>query len=186
MTSRSYRSTRSPDPVIGDSADAIVRITTSAICGTDLHFVRGTCPGYGPARFWATKRSAWWRKPDRRPRTSPPPWRAGRLRHELRHTMMPETVKTATQARQTEPGSGDQDRADRKTTVRSGLSKDLYPNGPWLLEPADRARLPWADLTAVRRCGPAPGACPRRTLRRSWRRTRAGHRARGWSPGPGR
>ena len=48
MTSGSYRSTRSPDPVIGDSADAIVRITTSAICGTDLHFVRGTMPGMRP------------------------------------------------------------------------------------------------------------------------------------------
>jgi threonine dehydrogenase-like Zn-dependent dehydrogenase len=34
--------------VIGDSADAIVQITTSAICGTDLHFVRGTMPGMRP------------------------------------------------------------------------------------------------------------------------------------------
>lgn len=29
-------------PTITDSFDAIVKITTSAICGTDLHFVRGT------------------------------------------------------------------------------------------------------------------------------------------------
>jgi threonine dehydrogenase-like Zn-dependent dehydrogenase len=36
------------DPVIRDPADAIVRITTSAICGTDLHFVRGTMPGMRP------------------------------------------------------------------------------------------------------------------------------------------
>jgi threonine dehydrogenase-like Zn-dependent dehydrogenase len=28
-------------PVISVPADANVRITTSAICGTDLHFVRG-------------------------------------------------------------------------------------------------------------------------------------------------
>jgi threonine dehydrogenase-like Zn-dependent dehydrogenase len=34
-----------PDPVRSDPADAIVRITGSAICGTDLHFVRGTMPG---------------------------------------------------------------------------------------------------------------------------------------------
>jgi len=37
-----------PDPAIGDPADAIVRITTSAICGTDLHFVRGTMAGMRP------------------------------------------------------------------------------------------------------------------------------------------
>lgn len=29
-------------PSIEDSFDAIVKITTIAICGTDLHFVRGT------------------------------------------------------------------------------------------------------------------------------------------------
>jgi threonine dehydrogenase-like Zn-dependent dehydrogenase len=37
-----------PEPRIQDPADAIVRITTSAICGTDLHFVRGTVPGMRP------------------------------------------------------------------------------------------------------------------------------------------
>jgi len=34
-----------PDPKIKDDTDVIVRITSSAICGTDLHFVRGTVPG---------------------------------------------------------------------------------------------------------------------------------------------
>lgn len=34
-----------PDPKIQEPTDAVVRITTSAICGTDLHFVRGTMPG---------------------------------------------------------------------------------------------------------------------------------------------
>jgi len=33
------------DPTIKDDYDAIVRITASAICGTDLHMVRGTLPG---------------------------------------------------------------------------------------------------------------------------------------------
>jgi threonine dehydrogenase-like Zn-dependent dehydrogenase len=37
-----------PDPTLGEPADAIVRITASAICGTDLHFVRGTMPGMRP------------------------------------------------------------------------------------------------------------------------------------------
>lgn len=33
------------DPTVQDPNDAIVRITRSAICGTDLHFVRGTMAG---------------------------------------------------------------------------------------------------------------------------------------------
>src|SRR3569832_2484720 len=34
-----------PEPRIEQPTDAIVRLTASAICGTDLHFVRGTVPG---------------------------------------------------------------------------------------------------------------------------------------------
>src|SRR4029078_11486265 len=34
-----------PHPRIQDPTDAIVTLTASAICGTDLHFVRGTMPG---------------------------------------------------------------------------------------------------------------------------------------------
>lgn len=37
-----------PDPVIESPTDAIVRITTSAICGTDLHFIRGSFPDMQP------------------------------------------------------------------------------------------------------------------------------------------
>src|SRR5438034_1083720 len=33
-----------PDPVIEDPHDAVVRITTSAICGSDLHFYEGKAP----------------------------------------------------------------------------------------------------------------------------------------------
>jgi threonine dehydrogenase-like Zn-dependent dehydrogenase len=36
------------DPKIKDPTDAIVRLTASAICGTDLHFIRGTFPGMKP------------------------------------------------------------------------------------------------------------------------------------------
>lgn len=39
---------RVADPGIEQPTDAVVRITTSAICGTDLHFVRGTVPGMVP------------------------------------------------------------------------------------------------------------------------------------------
>jgi threonine dehydrogenase-like Zn-dependent dehydrogenase len=37
-----------PEPRIENPSDAIVRITASAICGTDLHLVRGTVPGMEP------------------------------------------------------------------------------------------------------------------------------------------
>ncbi len=37
-----------PEPKIQEPTDAIVRITASAICGTDLHMIRGTFPGMKP------------------------------------------------------------------------------------------------------------------------------------------
>jgi threonine dehydrogenase-like Zn-dependent dehydrogenase len=37
-----------PEPQIQDPTDAIVRLTSSAVCGTDLHFVRGTMSGMKP------------------------------------------------------------------------------------------------------------------------------------------
>ena len=37
-----------PEPEIEDPTDAIVHLTSSAICGTDLHFVRGTMSGMKP------------------------------------------------------------------------------------------------------------------------------------------
>jgi threonine dehydrogenase-like Zn-dependent dehydrogenase len=37
-----------PEPKIQDPNDAIVKLTASAICGTDLHMVRGTMPGMVP------------------------------------------------------------------------------------------------------------------------------------------
>ena len=37
-----------PEPRIEQPSDAIVRLTASAICGTDLHMVRGTLPGMKP------------------------------------------------------------------------------------------------------------------------------------------
>src|SRR3954462_15419504 len=39
---------RVPEPKLKDDRDAIVRLTASAICGTDLHMVRGTMPGMRP------------------------------------------------------------------------------------------------------------------------------------------
>jgi threonine dehydrogenase-like Zn-dependent dehydrogenase len=37
-----------PEPKIKDQYDAIIQLTASAICGTDLHFVRGTVPSMVP------------------------------------------------------------------------------------------------------------------------------------------
>jgi threonine dehydrogenase-like Zn-dependent dehydrogenase len=37
-----------PEPKIKEPTDAIVRLTASAICGTDLHLIRGTMPGMKP------------------------------------------------------------------------------------------------------------------------------------------
>lgn len=40
-----------PEPKLHQPTDAIVRITSSAICGTDLHFIRGTFPGVKKGRI---------------------------------------------------------------------------------------------------------------------------------------
>jgi threonine dehydrogenase-like Zn-dependent dehydrogenase len=37
-----------PEPQLQEPTDAIVRLTASAICGTDLHMIRGTFPGMVP------------------------------------------------------------------------------------------------------------------------------------------
>lgn len=37
-----------PEPKIQKPTDAIVRLTASAICGIDLHMIRGTMPGMKP------------------------------------------------------------------------------------------------------------------------------------------
>lgn len=37
-----------PEPTIQEPTDAIVRLTVSAICGTDLHMIRGTFTGMKP------------------------------------------------------------------------------------------------------------------------------------------
>ena len=37
-----------PEPKIQEPSDAIIQVTASAICGTDLHMIRGTFPGMKP------------------------------------------------------------------------------------------------------------------------------------------
>lgn len=40
-----------PVPEIQNATDAIVRVTTAAICGSDLHYYHGTC-GHGTTPPW--------------------------------------------------------------------------------------------------------------------------------------
>jgi threonine dehydrogenase-like Zn-dependent dehydrogenase len=40
-----------PEPRIEQPTDAIIRVTTSAICGTDLHLIHGTLPGMRPGQI---------------------------------------------------------------------------------------------------------------------------------------
>jgi alcohol dehydrogenase len=40
-----------PDPKIADDGDAIVRITSTTICGTDLHILKGDVPAVTPGRI---------------------------------------------------------------------------------------------------------------------------------------
>ncbi len=40
-----------PEPALREPTDAVVRLTVSAICGTDLHFVRDTMPGVSEGRI---------------------------------------------------------------------------------------------------------------------------------------
>jgi len=37
-----------PEPALKGPTNAIVRLTATAVCGTDLHFIRGTCAGMTP------------------------------------------------------------------------------------------------------------------------------------------
>jgi alcohol dehydrogenase len=40
-----------PDPVIHDVGDAIVRVDSTTICGTDLHILKGDVPETTPRRI---------------------------------------------------------------------------------------------------------------------------------------
>jgi hypothetical protein len=46
-------------PVLPDETDAIVGITTSAICGTDLHILKGDVPSVTEGRTLGHEASAW-------------------------------------------------------------------------------------------------------------------------------
>lgn len=44
-----------PKPKLIAVTDAVVRMTKTTICGTDLHILKGTCPRLRPVEYWAMK-----------------------------------------------------------------------------------------------------------------------------------
>ena len=40
-----------PEPVVQDPEDAVVRVTTASICGSDTHIVHGLLPKMEPGRI---------------------------------------------------------------------------------------------------------------------------------------
>jgi hypothetical protein len=60
-----------PDATIETDSDAVVRVTSSALCGSDLHMYDGRT-GATPDSSSATNRSAWWNRSAAPSRPSPP------------------------------------------------------------------------------------------------------------------
>jgi len=51
-----------PDPKIEEPTDAVVRVTSSGICGSDLHLYEVLGPYLDEATSWATSRWGSWRR----------------------------------------------------------------------------------------------------------------------------
>jgi threonine dehydrogenase-like Zn-dependent dehydrogenase len=54
------------DPVLLNPHDAIIKITSTAICGSDLHLYDGFIPTMEAGDIRGTNSWAWWRKPARK------------------------------------------------------------------------------------------------------------------------
>lgn len=50
---RDVRVERVPDPILIEDDDILLRVTATAICGSDLHLYRGKVPGMKSATSWA-------------------------------------------------------------------------------------------------------------------------------------
>ena len=50
-----------PRPVLEGDRDAVVRVTLSSICTSDLHILHGSVPRAVPGLPWGTRWWAWWR-----------------------------------------------------------------------------------------------------------------------------
>ena len=59
-------------PEVQAPTDAIVRVTKTTICGTDLHILKGDVPTCSPDASSVTREWAWSRRPGRASRCSTP------------------------------------------------------------------------------------------------------------------
>ena len=160
-----------PEPKIQDPTDAIVRLTASAICGTDLHFIRGTCRAWCRARSSAMRASASSRRSARTSATSTsatasssaPPSPAGSAPTAARATTPSATRPTPTARRPARPSS-----AARRTPARSRAAGRIRPHPVRQRRPGQAAR------RGHRRPGhPALRHLPHGLLRRGHRRDQA-------------
>ena len=75
-----------PSPVL-EPADAIVRVTRTAICGSDLHFLHGKAP-MEPGDRWATRPSGSWRRSATASSAAPGRSRRRRVQHRVRDVLV--------------------------------------------------------------------------------------------------
>ena len=123
------------EPKIEKPTDAIVRLTASAICGTDLHMVRGTMPGMKPGTILGHEGvgvieevgTAVTRLPGRRPRGRP---LDDRLRALLvLHRRLPLAVRQRQPEREDRPAP--RSSAGRRPPARSTACRPSSPASRW-------------------------------------------------------
>ena len=131
-----------PEPRLKDATDAIVRLTASAICGTDLHLIRGTMPGMKPGTILGHEGVGVVEElgedvrnlERRRPRGHP-------LDHRLRHLLV--LPRRATTRSATTPTRTARSRAPRSSAAPSRA-------GPFHGLQAENARVPFAHVGLVK------------------------------------
>ena len=161
------------EPKLKDPTDAIVRLTASAICGTDLHMIRGTLPGMKPGTILGHEGVGVVEELGEdvrnfqrgRPRGHP-------LHHRLRQLLLLPRAATTRSATTANPNG---------TQAGTAFFGGPEPSGPFDGLQAEKARVPFAHVGLVklpdevtRRAGhPALGHLPHRLLRRGARRDQA-------------
>ena len=130
-----------PDPTIQDPTDAIVEITASAICGTDLHFVRGHHAGMSRGHD-PRARGRGHRRGGRAAACATSAGRPGRhpVDHRLRHVLvLPRGLLRAVRQREPQrPGGGHR------------LLRRPADDRPLRRAAGENARIPFANVGPVK------------------------------------